>query len=313
MSIPTISIVLAACDGGRYLRQQLASLSGQTLLPGELIVGDDGSQDDTCKIVEEFAASSPFPVRLVRSAGSRLGTSGNFARLLELAGGDYLMFCDQDDIWFPDKVQVTLKEMRRLEGVYGLYKPCIVYTDLKIAAEDGTEIAPSFWRYQRIRPPEDHLRVLLVQNVATGCTMMVNRAALRLVMPMPLQVPLMHDWWFALAVAACGGHISGLDYATMLYRQHGCNVVGARAWWRRILTRLVGGAENIRKELRATQEQAAGLLCRHGNDIPQSNKAVVQSYARLAEYGFWARKMLLARHGIHKLGWYRTVSLYLYA
>ncbi len=313
MQVPGVSIILATCNGALYLREQLASLAEQTLLPNELIVGDDVSQDDTCRILDDFAATSPFPVRMVRSAGNKLGACKNFVRLLEFVGGDYLMFCDQDDVWLPDKIHMTLSEMQRLEGAYGNDRPCLVYTDLKVVAKDGTEIAPSFWRYQQMKPPVNHLQVLLAQNIVTGCTMMVNRAALKLVMPMPEQGPLMHDWWFALTVAAFGGHMSGLHSSTVLYRQHHHNDVGARAWWKLMLDRLGTNGEMIRRELGATQKQAAALLQRYDVDISTANRRVIQDYAQLSAYSPFFRKFVLARHGIHKQAWYRTVSLYFYA
>lgn len=314
MPTAAISVILATYNGARYLQQQLESLAQQTLLPTELIVGDDGSQDETRSIVDDFTKTSPFPVRWIKPSKKRLGACANFARLLEYANGDYLMFCDQDDIWSPNKIGITLKEMQRLEEQYGKDLPCLVHTDLKVITESGIEISPSFWRYQKIRPQlADRLQVVLGQNLVTGCTMMLNRSAVKRVMPMPLHGPLMHDWWFALAVVAFGGQVSGLSCPVICYRQHDSNTVGAQSWWQRILRRLFAvSGRAIRDELQATQQQAAIFFELFGDTIAPRNRNIIHDYTRLTDLGFFAKRGVLLRHGIHKSGWYRTLGLYLY-
>jgi len=309
---PSVSVILASYNGAAYLRQQLDSLAAQSQLPVELIVGDDGSQDETRSIVENFAQISPFVVRWVQPCKEPLGACQNFARLLELASCDYLMFCDQDDIWLSDKIRVTLEEMQKIEMMYDRATPCLVYTDLTVISADALKIAPSFWRYQRLKPQlGGQLRVVLAQNAVTGCTVMVNRAAVKLVAPMPRQGPLMHDWWFALAVSAFGGQVCGLDCPTVLYRQHSHNTVGARPWWQRILYRLLTIGKGARGELLATQGQAAVFLKHFGSAIPSENRAVIQAYARLSDLGCIDRRIVLWRHRIQKMGWHRTAGLYL--
>lgn len=107
-----VSVVLATHNGERYLGEQLASLAAQQLLPGELIVGDDASSDATLEILNEFARSSPFPVRLVKR-GEPLGYGDNFMRTAQLAGGSLIAFCDQDDIWRPAKLRVVVDAFRQ--------------------------------------------------------------------------------------------------------------------------------------------------------------------------------------------------------
>jgi glycosyltransferase involved in cell wall biosynthesis len=312
MAVPSVSIVLATYNASSYLQQQLDSLAGQSHLPVELIVGDDGSLDETRLIVEAFARTSPFVVHWVHPCKEPLGACQNFARLLELAHGEYLMFCDQDDIWLEDKIRITLEEMQRLEAMYTRETPCLVYTDLAVISADAQEIAPSFWRYQRFKPQQGGpLQVVVAQNVVTGCTTMVNRTAQKLVVPMPRHGPLMHDWWFTLAVSAFGGQVRGLDRPTVLYRQHSHNTVGARSWSQRILSRMLTAGRGTRDELRATQEQAAVFLEHFGSAIPSGSRMLIQAYAQLSNLGFVNRRIVLWRHRIHKMGWHRTAGLYL--
>lgn len=104
---PKISIAMATYNGERYLAEQLASFASQTLLPDELVVCDDGSSDATWEILTRFSESAPFTVRLFRNEVN-LGCARNFARVLELAQGEIIFLSDQDDYWFPEKLQAVI-------------------------------------------------------------------------------------------------------------------------------------------------------------------------------------------------------------
>jgi glycosyltransferase involved in cell wall biosynthesis len=94
---------MATYNGERFIRQQLDSLAAQTLLPHELVVCDDRSTDATLSIVQEFAGVAPFPVSIHQNS-ERLGYSDNFLRAAGLATGEWIAFCDQDDVWLPEKL-----------------------------------------------------------------------------------------------------------------------------------------------------------------------------------------------------------------
>jgi glycosyltransferase involved in cell wall biosynthesis len=98
-----VSVVMATYNGERFIREQLESLAAQTLRPCELVVSDDGSTDRTLAMIDEFAARAPFPVRVQRNA-QRLGPSENFLQAARRAAGEWIAFCDQDDVWLPQKL-----------------------------------------------------------------------------------------------------------------------------------------------------------------------------------------------------------------
>ena len=100
---PRISIAMATYNGSKYLREQLDSLAAQTLPPCELVVTDDGSTDDTLGILDRFRRRAPFPVHLHRNE-QRLGYRDNFLKAAQLCSGELIAFCDQDDVWMPDKL-----------------------------------------------------------------------------------------------------------------------------------------------------------------------------------------------------------------
>ena len=103
----TASIALCTYNGEKYLQEQLDSLAKQTRLPDELVVCDDGSTDDTIEILQAFAKTSPFPVRIERNE-TNLGFVHNFEKCSHLCSGNIIFYCDQDDIWLQDKVEKFL-------------------------------------------------------------------------------------------------------------------------------------------------------------------------------------------------------------
>jgi len=107
-----ISVAMATYNGARFLEEQLESLAGQTALPGELVVGDDGSDDETPAILERFAAAAPFPVRITRNP-ARLGYGDNFLAAAERCRGPWIAFCDQDDVWLPHRLGEAAAEIGR--------------------------------------------------------------------------------------------------------------------------------------------------------------------------------------------------------
>jgi glycosyltransferase involved in cell wall biosynthesis len=103
MRTPTISISMATYNGAGFLQEQLDSLAAQTLKPCELVVCDDGSTDETVELAEKFAAVAPFKVRIYHNQ-QNLGYADNFLKSASLCEGDWIAFCDQDDVWFPEKL-----------------------------------------------------------------------------------------------------------------------------------------------------------------------------------------------------------------
>ena len=102
----TISVAMATYNGGRFIREQLDSIAAQTLLPTELVITDDGSDDNTIAIITEFSQTAPFPVRLHRNQ-QRLGYRTNFMKAACLCGAPLIAFCDQDDVWYPEKLETV--------------------------------------------------------------------------------------------------------------------------------------------------------------------------------------------------------------
>jgi glycosyltransferase involved in cell wall biosynthesis len=305
----TIDILLATYNGEKFLAEQIASIFAQSHLQFRLLVRDDGSSDGTASLLGDCAARRPGEVVVIDNRGCRLGPSGSFGALLEHSTAGYVMFCDQDDVWLPEKVARLLGRMRAAEEKYGHQTPILVHSDLAVVGERLETIHPSFWRYQRLSPIRGaKLNRLLVQNVVAGCAAMINRALAERALPIPPEA-VMHDWWLALTAAALG-RLECLAEATVLYRQHGQNRIGAQRWLRYVLAQaralLAGRTADV---LQHSQRQAAALLCRFGPSLRAEQRSVVEAYATLGDHGPLSRRLLIVRHGLYKAGWIRNVGL----
>ncbi len=223
---PRISIALCTYNGEKYLREQLESFVQQSLTPYELVVWDDASTDSTIGILEEFIREAPFHVRLLRNKDN-LGVVRSFSQAIKLCRGEYVALSDQDDIWLPDKLEASYQRIQQAERDFGADIPLLIHTDLRLIDAEGSEIAPSFMKFQRLRHVDvDTLKTILARNFVTGCTCLCNRVLINQSLPIPENI-FMHDWWIAL-IAACRGHILFIPEAKVLYRQHTSNVLGAK-------------------------------------------------------------------------------------
>lgn len=238
-----ITVLLSTYNGERYLVEQLQSLIDQKGVEVELMVRDDGSKDSTTEILDEWQSKK----LLTWYKSGNLGPGKSFMHLLQTASpGNYYAFCDQDDVWLPEKLRLTMDKMKEVE-LANLGKPVIVHTDMYVVDEQLNVIHDSFWRSSGLRP--DVLRTfpyLCTCNSVNGCTILMNNAARELILEKYVEHDvIIHDVISALTVAYYGGIIDYIEAPTVLYRQHSANVVGAMAYskWQAVKNRFA----NIRK------------------------------------------------------------------
>jgi glycosyltransferase involved in cell wall biosynthesis len=222
---PVISVALCTYNGGAFLPEQLRSLAEQTVLPGELVVFDDGSTDQTIETLRRFAQGNPgFEVR-IEVNDSRLGPAANFERAIRACRGEIIALCDQDDQWMPEKLQTIGGEFARNPEL-GL-----VFSDAEICDEGHQSLGYRLWQsvglVGNLRRKLDRGRafeVILRQNVVTGATMAFAARLRELVLPIdPLW---MHDGWIALLIAAVAP-VSAIPRPLVRYRQHAGQSIGA--------------------------------------------------------------------------------------
>jgi hypothetical protein len=215
------AILLSTYNGAKFLSEQLASFAAQDHADWTLFWRDDGSTDASVQVMRAFA-----PDRCVRvvEPGGNVGVLGSYLALLRaalptLGPDDAAAFADQDDVWLPHKLARGIKALAGVPaGVPALYcaRQVLVDAGLRRIGE-----SPAF-----NRPPG--FPAALAQNIATGCTILLNRPAAALIAGSTPPPGTLHDWWSYLLVSAVGGTVIADATPALLYRQHGGNVVGAR-------------------------------------------------------------------------------------
>jgi glycosyltransferase involved in cell wall biosynthesis len=221
LPVPDAAILLATYNGESFLPGQLESLAAQRGdFRWRLYWRDDGSTDGTRAALLAFQ-SQGRDVREVTQDPGRLGAARSFRSLLASAStADIYAFCDQDDVWLPDKVRRSLEALADVPA----HLPAIYCSRQHLVDAELRPVGLS-------QLPRRPLRFenALVQNVATGCTLALNDAARRLVLAAPTAPSsTLHDWWCYILVTGAGGRVIFDPEPTVLYRQHGGNLVGAQ-------------------------------------------------------------------------------------
>jgi glycosyltransferase involved in cell wall biosynthesis len=224
VSEPDLEVVLPTYNGAAYLEAQLASIFAQTLQPRRVLLRDDGSRDGTPALIERLQGQYGSWLKVLTS-DANLGCTANVGRLLEASAAAYVALADQDDLWWPDKLERSLRLLQELEAIHGPETPLLVHTDLELVDEQGARLGETYLQRQRLDPTRTGLVDLVLTNVVTGCTVLCNRALLTRALPIPEQA-VVHDWWLAL-VASALGRIEHLPLPSLSYRQHRDNVLGA--------------------------------------------------------------------------------------
>lgn len=222
IAVPTVHILLATYQGQRYLQEQLESIARQTYTRWTLTVSDDGSTDDTLAIVQRFVRQTSQAVSVI--TGPQLGATRNFLHLVQAATSDretdLFAFCDQDDVWLPEKLNVATRHWL----AHGTAEKPYLYCG-RIQVTDAT-LRP----LRLSKPPARPLTFgnALTQNVANGNTMVFNRQLLLLLKKIRPEHAVWHDWAAYQAATGCDGTVYYDCAAYVLYRHHADNVIGGK-------------------------------------------------------------------------------------
>ncbi len=301
-----IQVLLATYNGGKYLGEQLDSLFAQTVQDFEILVRDDGSCDNTIAILHRYAEKYPNRIKININNPPTGNAKDNFFLLMQDATAEYILFCDQDDYWLPDKIEKTFKVMETLPKD----KPALVHTDLAVADGDLKPKHKSFYRMQHYeRGMKLTLNKALAQNTVTGCTTMINKCLCDMAKNTNHPDVIMHDWWLA-AIAAAFGSVKAVKQPTILYRQHGKNAVGAKSFSQSF--RMVkSGEKDLQKSLDKTYVQASHFVLSFGEKLTEKQKKAIIRFATVPKskpvkrvltiirYGFWKQSFI---HKLAQLG-----------
>ena len=221
-----INILLSTYNGEKYLKEQLDAILAQTYTDWALFIRDDGSQDNTLSIIENYCKKHPQKIKQISNNNENIGIIRSFELLLKQSQSEHIMFCDQDDVWLPKKIETAINKIKDIE-IQNPNKAIVVCSDLYVVDSELNRISDSFWKYSRINPAYLQKRnELAVNNYVTGCTMLFNQKAKEISLPFGKNAT-MHDFWIALEVLNSNGIINILEKTEILYRQHERNQIGA--------------------------------------------------------------------------------------
>ncbi|MBU2755761.1 glycosyltransferase family 2 protein [Acidithiobacillus sp. CV18-2] len=304
--ISKVKVLLACYNGEKYLNQLLQSLEEQTYTDWELLIRDDGSSDSTLEIIASFQRKHPGKVQIIDSLKKHLGVIGSFSELMAASSADWLFFCDQDDVWLPEKISEMLSFAHQNELIPE--RVHLIHSDIVVVDERLQTLGESFFKYQRIDPTPKNLLNLLVQNNVTGCATMASRGLIEKSLSIP-QESCMHDWWIAL-VAAAFGNTYLIEKPLLLYRQHGNNDTGAKKYNMFYVLKKIAFLKDALWRVTQTIAQSRAFLERYGEELPESARRDVQEFSMILTKPRLQRFILLARMGLRKSGFFRTFGFY---
>ena len=228
MASQPVVILLATCNGARFVAEQVRSLILQEHVPVELVVSDDGSSDDTIEMVRHVAGAQLSAMH----EGPKQGFSANFRHLVQICETrfEHYAFCDQDDVWLPGKLAAATAWLATQPA--GLPALWCGRTRIVDASGQPVGLSPAFRR----RPD---FRNAIVQSIAGGNTMVFNKAALLLLrQSLENGVPPSHDWWAYIMTTGAGGNVHYEAKPYVHYREHGENLVGSNSTWKARMSRV---------------------------------------------------------------------------
>lgn len=248
MSEVKILVLLSTYNGELYLKMQLDSLLDQTGVELHILARDDGSADSTAVILKDYQERYPDKLSLIW--GRNLGLPHSYFELMRYASSNmnnyyhYYAFCDQDDIWLPDKLQkAAICLQSENHEIPLMYCSSTQMVDHQL---NKLHVWPAY--------PSKKLSLYnaLVENIAVGCTVVLNRQAVQQIaahFPQNLNHVIMHDWWAYLWVSAFGCVIFD-RHPSILYRQHGRNTLGGQndrllAKWVKRFRRFIKGSNHF--------------------------------------------------------------------
>ena len=264
-----VRVILSTYNSERFIRPLLDSVLGQSYEPLELWVRDDGSRDGTPAILTEYARR--HPARIHVELGANAGMARSYFSVIRTAGRDaeFTAFCDHDDVWHPEKISRAVAMLRSHDGSAPL-----MYTGrLHIVDEQLRHLG-----YSKVPARPMSFRNALVENVAAGCTMVMNTAARELLLESEdVSGIWWPDWWFYLVVSAFGTVLYD-ENAYVEYRRHVANAVGSpSAWsvrWVREAWRQIRGSQLPARLL----DQAEALHRRYGARLPADRRAILADF-----------------------------------
>ncbi|WP_236146646.1 glycosyltransferase family 2 protein [Paenibacillus xylanilyticus] len=297
MNKPKVCIMVSTYNGVKYIDEQMESLLAQLEVDVQINIRDDGSSDGTVQKLNEYAKSHPDQIRVIK--GENLGVVGSFFELMRQTEPvyDYYAFCDQDDVWKPDKFRRAVAKLQLRQTNI----PLMYCSSTQMVDQDLNDL--NVW--PTLPPKPLSMYNAMVENCCVGCTMVLNPITFELVrrsIPIDLKPIIMHDRWIYLYVSAFGEVIFD-EEPMILYRQHQGNVLGGSSedWlmkWKSRLKRFLSEG-NFR-----LSRQASFFLETYRDQLSAQQQRDIQHFLNQLDSS-WIKRIRYAS----KMPFYRQASL----
>jgi len=265
LKYPKVSIVLSTYNGERFLKEQIESLLNQTYKNVEIIAIDDRSNDKTVEILKSYGR-----IKLYQNE-KRAGILKNFEKGISLAQGEYIALCDQDDVWYPQKIEIQVKELNKFD------MPAMVHSDLEVIDEEGNLLHKSYFKYKGYDfQNTKSLETLISRSGVMGNTVMFNKKLKDLLLPIPECAP-MHDYYIGVLNEIYGKRVT-LKEPLVKYRLHKKNYGNVK--YSKNLLEKIG---LFFKEEWPYSERKEFLKWLLTKEIPQEDKKVIEDFLECIE------------------------------
>lgn len=299
-----VEILMATYNGEKYISQQIESILNQTIQDFKILIRDDGSKDNTVNIIKDYVSKYSDKIVLIEDDIKCGSSMKNFMELTKHALADYVMYCDQDDYWLPNKIEVSLEEMKKNEENTSV--PILIYTDFIKVDVNLNEMKNDVKKSQIYVKKSLDLPHLLVQNYVTGCCMMVNKALYKNLQDYSEDI-LMHDWWIAI-YAATFGKIIHKEEKCMYYRQHANQVVGATnvKSFKYVFEKFISGSS--KDSMNFYIKQAKYFYGLYGKNMSDKAKEIFQIFLTLPQKNKFLRIYFLIKYKFLKSTFLRIIG-----
>lgn len=280
-----IDIMLATYNGEAFIEEQVRSIIGQTFTQWRLWVHDDGSTDQTSAIIERLSQEDERII-FVQDDRVRMGVARHFIHMLQYAQAPYCMFCDQDDIWLPNKVQTMYEAIQEKDNLL----PQVVYSNAYlwnptqgIISDKNTLTFPTTLR-----------QALFLNTGIQGAAAIFNQAMCQHLRK-PLANYAMHDHVLLLA-GICLGQVHYLHHSLMYYRQHENNVTGHAPGSIRKKIALMWQNRHVPLVSRLHLDGLQAFYNQFERYLSEDDKKTIELFLQLPHTSFFYRSWAIVRH-----------------
>lgn len=290
-------------QGENWIREQLNSIKNQTYSNYSLWISDDGSTDNTLNIIHECIndwGKLKEKVHIIK--GPRSGFVQNFLSLAchNKLYADYYAFSDQDDIWLDKKLEYATGALSDSRN-----NPAFYFARSELIDSSGNTIGSS-----PTYPKSPSFRNALVENIATGNTIVINDAARTILKTTSDQIDIpSHDWWIYLLVTAIGGNIFFDTRLVIKYRQHHMNCIGARHG---VINKLKSAKTFFDYRFNEFSAKNSSALLKIYPLVHKKNKSILLNFKKGISFPGIKGAYFFFRSGVYRMSWLDTFFMRLY-